>query len=185
MFLWCVRDGWRDIYTERGLLFPISSSRSQGVPTLAPPCKLVSGISARLRVPRPTVILCTLSKSDCVVLIIGSPSGYTPVRPECSDRAVQFTNQNVTACQRTRGHAERTEKPCHILYNNLTKLLLYHTRVPNLTVFQFPKQTYSKTWIYFVYTWSSCVELTDPSSWLGCTRLNFPIWFTFPLKDFS
>ena len=40
MFLWCVRDGWRDIYSERGLL-PISSSRSQGVPTLAPPCKLI------------------------------------------------------------------------------------------------------------------------------------------------
>ena len=36
----CERDGWRDIYSERRLL-PISSSRSQGVPTLAPPCKLV------------------------------------------------------------------------------------------------------------------------------------------------
>ena len=40
MFLWCVRNRWRDIYSERRLL-PISSSRSQGVPTLAPPYKLI------------------------------------------------------------------------------------------------------------------------------------------------
>ena len=40
MFLWCVRDGWREIYSERGAL-PIFSSRSQGVPTLAPPCKFL------------------------------------------------------------------------------------------------------------------------------------------------
>ena len=66
MFLWCVRGGWRDIYSERGLL-PISSSRSQGVPTLAPPCKLFGDASDRLRVPRSTAILCTLSKSDRVV----------------------------------------------------------------------------------------------------------------------
>ena len=35
MFLWCVRDGWRDIYSERGL-FPISFSRSQGCQRLDP-----------------------------------------------------------------------------------------------------------------------------------------------------
>ena len=40
IFLWCVRDGWRDINSERGLL-PISSSSNLGVPTLAPPCKLI------------------------------------------------------------------------------------------------------------------------------------------------
>ena len=39
-----------------------------------------------LRVPRSTAILCTLSKSDSVVLITWSPSGYTPVVPECPDR---------------------------------------------------------------------------------------------------
>ena len=84
MLLWCVRDGWRDIYSKRGLL-PISSSRSQGVPTLAPSCKLVRDASARLRVPCSTAILCTLSKTDRVVLITWFPSGYTPVRPECPD----------------------------------------------------------------------------------------------------
>ena len=77
----CLRDGWRDIYSERGLLL-ISSSRSQGVPTLATPCKLVRDASDRLRVSRSTAILCTLSKSDRVVLITWSPSGYTPVWSE-------------------------------------------------------------------------------------------------------
>ena len=41
--------------------------------------------SDRLRVPRSTAILCTQSKSDRMVLVTRSPSGYTPVRPECSD----------------------------------------------------------------------------------------------------
>ena len=40
MFLWCVREGWWDIYSDRRLL-PISSSGIQGVKTLAPPGKLV------------------------------------------------------------------------------------------------------------------------------------------------
>ena len=39
----------------------------------------------RLLVPHSTAILCTLSKSDRVVLIMWSPPGYTPVRPECPD----------------------------------------------------------------------------------------------------
>ena len=55
-----------------------------------------------------------LSKSDPVVLITWSPSGYTPVVPDCSDHAALFTN-HVTACQSTWGHKERTEKPCHVI----------------------------------------------------------------------
>ena len=46
----------------------------------------------QLCVSRLTAILCTLPKSDCVVLITWSPSGYTPVVPDCPDRAVLFTN---------------------------------------------------------------------------------------------
>ena len=85
MFLWCVRDGWRVIYSERGLLLSISSTGSQGVPMLALPYKLVRDASDWLRVPHSIAILCTLSKSDHVVLIMLSPSGYTPVRPQCPD----------------------------------------------------------------------------------------------------
>ena len=55
---------------------------------------------------RSTLILCTLSKSDHVVLITWSPSRYTPIAPDCPDCDVifLFTNQNVTACQSTWGH---------------------------------------------------------------------------------
>ena len=74
---------WEMVLT--GLLLPISSSRSQGVPTFAPPCKLVRDSSDRMRVPRSTTIFCTLSKSDSVVLITWSPSGYISARPECPD----------------------------------------------------------------------------------------------------
>ena len=35
--------------------------------------------------------------------------------PECPDRAVLFTNHNVTACQGTRDHWERTENPWDML----------------------------------------------------------------------
>ena len=68
------------------------------------PCKLVRDASDRLCFPRSTAILCTQSKSDRVVLITWFPSSYTPVRPECPDSSVLFTNHNVTACQSTRCH---------------------------------------------------------------------------------
>ena len=117
LFVVGLRNRWRDIYSESGLLLPISSSGSQGVPTLEPPCKLVRVASDWLRVPRSTAILYTQSKSDLVVLITWYPSGYTAVVLECPDCAVifLFTNQNVTAC--ARGHQEWTENPCHKLYN--------------------------------------------------------------------
>ena len=67
-------------------------------PTVAPPCKLVRDASVRLRVPRSTMILCTRSKSDRVGLITWFLSGYTPVVLKCPDRALLFTNLNVTAC---------------------------------------------------------------------------------------
>ena len=44
--------------------------------------KLVRDASDRLHVPGSTVILSTLSKSNRVVLITLSPSGYTPVHPK-------------------------------------------------------------------------------------------------------
>ena len=68
------------------------------------PCKLVRDTSGRRRASSSTAILYTLSNSDHVFLIPWSPSGYTPVVPECPDRAVLFTNHNMTACQSTRGH---------------------------------------------------------------------------------
>ena len=83
MFLWCVRDGWRDIYSERGLLLSISFSRSQGVPTLAPPLQARQRRLSSAACPTLDCDSLPLSKSDRVVLITWSPSSYTPVRPEC------------------------------------------------------------------------------------------------------
>ena len=109
----------RHIYLERGLLLSISSSRSQGVPTLAPPCKLVRDASARLRVPRSTTILC-LSKSDRVVLITWSPSGYTSVAPEYPDR-LSYLCLLITAWQPVKAPGVTRNEPeihviCYITY---------------------------------------------------------------------
>ena len=104
MFLWWVRDGWRDISQREDFFFPYLIPEARGCQRLHPPCKLVIDASDRLHVPRSTGILSTLSKSNGVVLITWSPSGYTPVVTKCPDRAVLFTNHNMTACQSTRGH---------------------------------------------------------------------------------
>ena len=115
MFLWCVRDGWRDIYKERGILLPISSSRSQRVPTLVPPCKLVGDAPARLRVPRLTAIICALSKSDHMVLIMWSLSGFTPVRPKWSD-ALLSSCLLIKMWQLAKAHGITRNKPkIHII----------------------------------------------------------------------
>ena len=54
--------------------------------------RLVRDTSARLRVPSSAPDSLSLSKSDHVVPITWSPSGYTPVGPECP--AMLFTNHN-------------------------------------------------------------------------------------------
>ena len=105
----CERWIEKHILSERGLRLPISSSRNQGVPTSAPPCKLVRDVSARLRVPRSTAVLCTQSKSDLVVLITWAPSGYTPVVPECADRAVVYKSQRYSLSKHT-GSLETNRK---------------------------------------------------------------------------
>ena len=132
MLLWCVRGGWRDIYSERGLL-PISSSTSQGVPTLVLPCKLPSDASDRLRVPRSTAILCTPSKSDHVVLITWSPSVYTPVVPECLD-APSSSCLLIKWWQLTKAHGvTRNEPKIHVI-RYITRVLIgkRNTTLPNL-----------------------------------------------------
>ena len=116
MFLWCARDGWRDIYSEIGFLLPISSSRSQWVPTLAPPCKLVRYASDRLCVSLSTAILCTLSKSDHVVLISWSFSDYTPVLSECPD-APSSSWLLIKMWQLTKAQGvTRNEQKIHVIY---------------------------------------------------------------------
>ena len=86
-----------------------------GVSMLAPPCKLVRDAFDQLCVPRSTVILCTLSKSDCVVLIMWSPSGYIPVRPECPD-APSSSRLLIKMWQLTKAHGvTRNEPKIHVI----------------------------------------------------------------------
>ena len=51
--------------------------------------------------------------------------GLLPVTHLCYDRAALFANHNVTACQSTRGHLERTENPWHMLHNNYTFIFTF------------------------------------------------------------
>ena len=115
---WCFCGVWEmgeDIYSERGLLLLISSSKRQGVPTLEPPCKLVRDAPDWLRVPRSIAILCTLSISKRVVYISCSPFGYTPVRPECPD-APSSSCLLIKIWQLTKAHGvTRNEPKIHVI----------------------------------------------------------------------
>ena len=103
---WCFCSVWEmggETYTQReDFFFPYLFPGARGCQRLHP---LASrDTSDRLCVLRSIAILCTQSKSDRMVLIMWSPSSYIPVVPECPDRAVLFTNHNMTAFQSTRGH---------------------------------------------------------------------------------
>ena len=108
----CLRDRWRDIYSERGLLLvPYLLTGAWGCQRLHSLCK-----PYRHRRPNPLIgcvflvwlsILCPLSKSYRVVLIYHVVSfrlhtcwTWLPWRAVIP----LFTNHNVTACQCTRDH---------------------------------------------------------------------------------
>ena len=114
------RDRWRDIYSERGLLLvPYLLLWAKGCQRLHPLAsrvvREVRNTSDRLRVPRSTLILCTLSKSDRVVLITWSPSGYTPVVPDCPD-VLSYPCLLITAWQLVKAHrVTRNEPKIHVI----------------------------------------------------------------------
>ena len=115
-----LRNRWRDIYSERGLLL-ISSSRSQVIPTFAPPSNLV----------RDDFWLAACLSFDCDSLHFvkiwprGSHHVISFRLHTCCTRVpwsmLQFTNHNGTAWQSTRGDQEWIEHPCHMLDNTNTK----------------------------------------------------------------
>ena len=127
-----LRDIWRDKYSERGLL-PLSSSGTQGVPTIAPPCKPTCLWSTA----DPTFDCDSLlpSKSDRVVFITWSPSGYTPVVIECPD-VQSYLCLLITAWKLVKAHGvTRNEPKIHIIcyitkvffYTHKQKINIYHT----------------------------------------------------------
>ena len=104
----------RHILREGTSSCPISFSGSQWVPTLAPPLQAISSETSET----PLIgcmslawlsILCTLSKSDCVD-ITWSPSGYTPVGPDCPD-ALPSPCLLITIWQLVKAHEVTRNKP--------------------------------------------------------------------------
>ena len=87
----CERWVERYILRERTSSFHIFFQEPGGANTCTPFAS--RDTSDWLRVPCSTAILCTLSKSDCVVLITWSPFGYSPVVPECPDRATVYSSK--------------------------------------------------------------------------------------------
>ena len=80
-----------ETYSQRGdLFFPYLLPVARGCQRLHPLASSSETPVIGCMSHRSTMILCTLSKSDRVVLITRSPSGYTPVVPECSDRAAVY-----------------------------------------------------------------------------------------------
>ena len=132
MFLWCVRDGWRDIYSERRLLLPISSSRSQGCQRLhllasSSETPLVGYVShARLRFSAfyPNLTAWFSSRDRLPVTHLFERSALTPL-------ILLFNNQNMSAYQSTRGHEERTKNPCHRLYNTYPLIFMSPSPITN------------------------------------------------------
>ena len=106
----CKRWVERHILRERASSSHIFIRDSGGVNAFAPPCKVFKDSSDRLRVPRSTVILYTLSKSDHVALITWSPSGYTPVRPKWSD-ATSSSCLLIKLWQLAKAHGVTRKKP--------------------------------------------------------------------------
>ena len=83
----------------------------------------------RLGVPRSTAILCTQSKTDRMVLITCSPSGYTPVVPESPD-VLSYPCLLITAWQLVKAHGVTRNKPkihvlCYITNSSLGNTKLY------------------------------------------------------------
>ena len=84
--------------------------RGPGGANACTPYKLVRDASDWLHVPSSTAILCTLSKSNRVVLITWSPSGYTPVVPECPD-VLSYPCLLIAAWQLVKAHGVTRNVP--------------------------------------------------------------------------
>ena len=117
---WCFCGVWEmggETYTQReDFFFPYLLPRARG-------CQFVRDASDRLRVPCSTAILCSLPKSDRVILIMWSPSGYTPVRPKWPD-VLSSSCLLIKMWQLAKAHGVTRNKPkinviCYITHRLL------------------------------------------------------------------
>ena len=127
-FVVSLRNRWRDIYSERGLLLvPYLLPGARGKQRLHP---LAS------RIVRDDLTLCSAVchwldsrfSALCLNLTAWLSRGLLRVTHLLDLTALTrchplFTNHNMTACQSTWSHKERTKNPCHVLYNIGRKII--------------------------------------------------------------
>ena len=135
----------RHILREGTSSCSVYSSNSQGVPTLAPPCNPCRQRGLRRLWPAacPWLDSDSLppSKSDHVVLITWSPSGYTPVVPDCPD-VLSYACLLITGWLLVKAHGVTRNKPkihviCYITIVQHNKTLMKMKKL----------STAGKTWI--------------------------------------
>ena len=127
-FVVSLRDRWRDIYSDRGLLAPYLLPGARGCQRLHPLASRIvrdeTNASDQLRIPSGTLVS---DWTDCLNLTASFSYHVISFRlhtcstglPRCTAIPL-FTNHNVTARQNTRGHQERTPNPCQqSLYNKI------------------------------------------------------------------
>ena len=149
-FVVSLRDRWRDIYSERGFpfasyLLPIARGW-QRLHSLA--SRIVrddTNASDRLRIPGLTL---DSDWTDCLNLTAFFSFWLHTCSTGLPRRTVipLLTNHNVTACQSTCGHQERTQNPCQqSLYNinNLPWLMCPKTKPDQSVVECDPKALFS------------------------------------------
>ena len=116
-FVVSLRDRWRDIYSEKGLLLaPYLLPGARGCQRLHPLASRIvrddlTPLTGCVSLARFPILPDWLSKSDLVVLISRGLLLVTHLldRPTLTHCHPLFTNHNVTACQSTRGHQEWTQ----------------------------------------------------------------------------
>ena len=112
----------RHIFREGTSSCPILFSGSQGMPTLAPPCKPYRQRGPKCLWSAACPSLDSQFSVLCLNLTAWLSRGLLPVTQLFDSTTMTrchpppFTNHNLTACQSTRGHCEPTENPCHMLY---------------------------------------------------------------------
>ena len=140
----------------KGTSCSIPFSGSQGVPTLASPCKPRRLWSAAC--PSLDSDSLPLSKSDRVV-ITWSPSSYTPVGPDCYD-ALSSPGLLITTWQLVKAHVVTWNKP---VKNFSLPYNLHITGRKIIRFMLFPGVLTSQTALFGIWTWIA--ESTDDSSY--------------------
>ena len=124
----------------------------------------------QLCVPCSTTILCTLSKSDCMVLIMWSPSSYTPVQPDCPD-VLSSSSLLITAWQLVKAHGVTRNKPkIHVI--------CYITLINTSNNFD-----YKQSWFLNLQTGNNCLISFAPQLMLQRLLLILPYLPTPPLRQ--